>query len=207
MAGEIIEEKNAAANSAADPDSAVKRKKELRAEIRRRESVLPQDYLKTAGEEICRRIWELPGFEAAECIFVFVGTGAEIDTSGLIEALITAGKRVFVPRCESKGIMHAYEIRGLSELVSGSYGIPEPAAGLDPVDPSEIAFSIVPCLSCDREGYRLGHGGGYYDRYLEKVQTPRAVICREELMLESVPHEEHDLRMDFVVTERDIYRI
>ncbi|MDO4265518.1 MAG: 5-formyltetrahydrofolate cyclo-ligase [Eubacteriales bacterium] len=194
MAGEIIGEKKK------------ELKKELRAEIRRREAELSPDYLKEAGEKICRRIWELPGFDAAEQVFVFVGTGAEIDTSGLIGALFAAGKRVFVPRCAAKGIMHAYEIRDLSELVPGSYGIPEPPAAYEPVDPSEISFAIVPCLSCDREGYRLGHGGGYYDRYLEHVRAPRAVICREKLMLEHIPHEEHDLKMDFVVTEQAVYQ-
>ena len=197
MAGAIRTEKNGAAEH----------KRELRAEIRRREAALPEEYLKASGAAICERLWELPEFQKAGTVFVFVGCGAEIDTSDLIERMLSAGKRVLVPRCEAKGIMHAYEIKSLSELSPGSYGIPEPSGGAKKADPAEIGFCIVPCLSCDREGYRLGHGGGYYDRYLEQVHVPRTVICRERLMLDSVPHEAHDLRMNLVVTETQICTI
>ena len=85
------------------------------------------------------------------------------------------------------------------------------------MEPCEIDFGVIPCVSCDMEGHRLGHGGGYYDRYLELAEKqvkslakkcfPRAVICRERLMTAKVPAEATDQKMDFVVNENKIVRL
>lgn len=114
----------------------------------------------------------------------------------------------------SAGIMDVFEITSLEQLEPGAYGILEPREGCPMVEPGEIDFGVIPCVSCDKAGHRLGHGGGYYDRYLEMAEKqvkslgkkcfPRAVICRERLMTAEVPAEATDQKMDFVVNEVEI---
>ncbi len=72
--------------------------------------------------------------------------------------------------------------------------------------PEEIDLAIVPCVAADRRGFRLGHGGGYYDRYLGKLHCPRICLCRGRALLECVPAEEFDLRMDMILTEEEQLR-
>ena len=104
--------------------------------------------------------------------------------------------------------LNEYKIHSLQELYPGAYGILEPKE--DPerlIQPEAIDFAFIPCISCDRSGRRLGHGGGYYDRYLEKTHCVKAALCREELLVDEIPVEEHDLRMDFVISEKGCYKM
>ena len=108
-------------------------------------------------------------FQKAETIFCFVGTAGEIHTKPLIQAALDQGKRVAVPKCISKGIMEARQIRSLGELYPGSYGIEEPEKAAEIIGPEEISLALVPCLTCSGDGRRLGYGGGFYDRFLRSV--------------------------------------
>ena len=65
----------------------------------------------------------------------------------------------------------------------------------------------APCLSCDRQGNRLGQGGGYYDRFFARYHGPAALLCREKLVSEEIPVEPHDKRFELIVTENAVYRI
>lgn len=163
---------------------------------------------KSAGDAaICKRVLGLEAYKKAEVLFCFVGTAEEIDTSMILEQAWSEGKRVAVPKCRAKGVMDAYEVSSFAELSAGSYGILEPREGAKMISPEEIDFAILPCLACDRKGYRLGHGGGYYDRYLEGTEFETAVVCRERLLLEQTPVGQFDRRADWVITERESIRI
>lgn len=178
---------------------AEKRQKRLWAK-KQRMALRPEE--KKAGDmAICKRVLELPAYQRAEVFFCFIGTDEEIDTRMLLEQAWKDGKRVTVPKCMEKGCMEAYEIRSFSELSVGKFGILEPEEGCPLVRPGEIDFAVIPCVSCDREGRRLGRGGGYYDRYLEKTDFVTAVLCREKLLLEKVPAEGFDSCADWVITE------
>lgn len=103
--------------------------------------------------------------------------------------------------------MEAYIITKEEDLEVGKFGIMEPKAGCEVLMPEQIDLIILPCLSCDRKGNRLGYGGGYYDRYLERCNGVRVVICREKLMLDEIPSETFDQKGDFLVTEKGIFPI
>lgn len=156
---------------------------------------------------ICKRVIGLRIYQEAETVFCFVGTDNEIDTKIILEQAWRDGKRVAVPKCKEKGNMDAYQIDSLSELAEGKYGILEPKAGCMLVPPEEVDFAVLPCVACDRDGYRLGHGGGYYDRYLEKTRCKTAVVCRKRLLLEKTPIEHFDSRADWVITESESIEI
>lgn len=176
-----------------------------RKEIRHRMKNLAASYCQTADAAISGSILDLSEYQKASCIFCYISVGKEVDTRPVIEHAWSAGKRVVVPKCTGKGIMELFEIHSYDDLEPGSYNIPEPKPYCTPASPSEIEFAMIPCLSCDRERNRLGHGGGYYDRYLANAAFTTAAVCREELLLDQVCCEPHDQTVNMVVTEKNIY--
>ena len=95
----------------------------------------------------------------------------------------------------------------LEQLAPGTYGILEPVENCPLLEAEDIDFVAAPCLSCDRQGNRLGQGGGYYDRFFARYHGPAALLCREKLVSEEIPVEPHDKRFELIVTENAVYRI
>ena len=75
------------------------------------------------------------------------------------------------------------------------------------LQPEEIDLAVIPCCTCSHTGKRLGYGGGYYDRYLGRVEGMKAVICRERIMRDDIPVEEHDQAVDMVISEGGTWRM
>lgn len=189
-------------------ESIKEQKKQKRREIKQRISELDSPYCMEADRKILENVLGLKEFQQAKTIFCYVSTKTEVDTIPILKEILTSGKRLGVPKCTGKGIMEVYEISSLDELAAGAYGILEPDESCEKIlSPEEIDFSLIPCISCDREGRRLGHGGGYYDRYLEQSRSVKAIVCRSRLMLDEVPTEPHDVRMNLVISEEKVWRI
>ena len=177
----------------------------LRKQIREAERILSEDFRQASDRAICRNILSLETYQKAGTVFLFVGCGRETDTTELLEDSFAKGKRVLVPLCMGKGIMEARKIGSLNDLSPGMYGIPEPGPDSERVPFEEIEFALIPCLSCDRFGNRLGKGGGFYDRFLEDFKGDKAMTVRECLMHYAIPTEEHDIAVRPVVTDHHIY--
>ena len=147
---------------------------------------------------ICSEVVDDERFKSAKTIFTYVSCGNEPDTYGIIKKALELGNTVSVPRCVAKGIMEAVEITDISDLKPGKYQIPEPHDG-KVIPFSEIDFAVIPCLCADRFGNRLGHGGGYYDRFLANFNGFSVILCRKELELTEIPLEEHDKPANAVI--------
>ena len=138
---------------------------------------------------------------------VFLSFGSEVLTDELIEWGWDAGKRIVVPLCRPEGrVLTPCLIGGFDELETGHYGIREPKAeSLRVVPPGEIEAVLVPAVAFDRRGYRVGYGGGYYDRFLLKV--PRAAkigaafACQ---IVPAVPIDRYDAQVERIATEEGI---
>lgn len=187
--------------------TAGERKRELRKKLKKRRSTLTEEYKKDADSRIFRHIISLPEYRDAETVFCYVSTEEEINTRPVLERILFDGKRLGVPRCIGKGIMEVRMATHPDQLKPGMYGIPEPDESCALICPEEIDLALVPCLSCGRDGRRLGYGGGYYDRYLIQTTCGKIALCREKMLEEEIPVREWDLRMDKVVTERCIYNV
>ena len=148
--------------------SVIEEKKALRTYIRQTERTLDPAYKAESSEAICRCVLALEEYRAAGTVFAFAGTVHEIDTSLLLTETLAAGKTLVLPRCAEGHALDLCVVTSMDELVPGMYGILEPKADCALVTPADIDFAVVPCLSFDRRGRRLGQGGGYYDRYLEQ---------------------------------------
>ncbi len=184
--------------------SVIEEKKALRTYIRQTERTLDPAYKAESSEAICRCVLALEEYRAAGTVFAFAGTVHEIDTALLLKETLAAGKTLVLPRCAEGHALDLCVVTSMDELVPGMYGILEPKADCALVTPADIDFAVVPCLSFDRRGRRLGQGGGYYDRLLPQLSCLTCLICRERLMSEAVPTEEHDRRCTLYVTERGV---
>lgn len=180
-------------------------KRELRNKIRKKTAALGEQYKREADQKITERLLSLPEYQEADRVFAFVGTESEIDTRPFLEQVLADGKILAVPLCVGKGVMEAKRIRSLSELKKGAYDILEPEASAETLFLNAEDLTVIPCLSCDHRGNRLGHGAGFYDRYFRELQTREVMICREALVEDRIPMEETDHKFAKVLTETGIY--
>lgn len=139
----------------------------------------------------------------ASCIFLFWGIpGREPETEYLVRTLTAQGKRVGLPRMLPE---HGMEVRLFQPevpMVQVSFGIWEPPGDAPLLEREEIQLALVPAVCYDQERYRLGFGGGYYDRWLAGFSGFTVGLCRECVLQGQVPREAHDQRVDLLLTER-----
>ncbi len=141
-------------------------------------------------------------------VFVYVSTEIEVDTKNLITWLFERNIEVVVPKCDPKSCeMKFYLISSFDDLESGNYNILEPdikkCVLADNVDK---AICIVPGLSFDENGFRLGFGKGYYDRFLADFKGIKIGLCYENCVSDSLPRDEYDISVDFLITEKRIVK-
>ena len=181
-------------------------KASLRDQIKQQSRLITEDEARRSDELIIRNVLQLPEYLQASVVFCFVGTSSEINTIPLLEDILAQKKCLAVPRCISSGIMSAFIITNLTELEKGAYGILEPKKSCPVISPDQIDFAVVPCIACDKQGNRLGKGGGYYDRFMLNKLYKTASICRKKFLQDHIPTEKWDQKVDIVITEEIIYR-
>lgn len=181
-------------------------KEALRRETAERVAALdPAEKAERDGAAL-RELSALPELRAASCVFCYVSMDGEVDTRRLIPALINSGRRVLVPRIDGDEMV-AVEINSMDELTPGAFGIPEPPKELPAVSLDEIEFALIPGVAFGADGTRLGRGKGYYDRWLAAYGGTKCAVVRENELLETVPAEPHDERMNMIVTDERVVRI
>lgn len=148
-------------------------------------------------------------WEQARIVLLYVSFRNEVETRDLIDRAIAEGKRVLLPVSIKKTReLQLYPVEGSDDLVEGAYGIMEPRREQEPVHPEQVDLIVVPGVVFDRQGNRLGYGAGYYDRFLERCRTDatRVALAFDLQMVEQLPSEPHDQRMDYIVTEKTVHR-
>ena len=140
-------------------------KKTLRKETIAAMKALPQTVKTQADEELTQCLLELPAFQEAKTLATYLSMGHEFSTAGLIQVALQLGKRICVPRTYPQGRMEFVEYDP-DILEKTRFGLLEPNEKGKLVDKAEIDLIHVPGLVFQSKGYRIGYGGGYYDRYL-----------------------------------------
>ena len=177
-------------------------KKKLREKIRAQIRTFSPEEKARSDARIFRAVQSLPLYQRAKVIFVYVSLDWEIDTRALIQDALLGGKTVAVPKCLPGGRMEVYRLDDFHQLKAQTLGILEPEEGEDKIAEERLELALIPCLSCTKDGIRLGQGGGYYDRFLAgKKRLFKLALCRESLLSKNLPCEAHDIRMDAVLTE------
>ncbi len=187
-------------------ESIMEQKAALRRLIGQKLAQLDPAYLRDSDQRITDTLLGLEEWKAAKTVFLYLSVGKEPDTHALLARAWQQKKRVAVPRCLKGWVMEAREITSLEGLVPKSFGILEPDDSFPLVLPTEIDLVVAPCVAADRSLHRLGHGAGYYDRYLPRVRCPVLCLCRGVFLLGQVPTDELDVAVDGVITEEGLYR-
>ena len=178
-------------------------KRAVRRELKQRRRDLGEACRREASEEMARRVAVHPEFCERDLILGYYPVGEEIDLVSLWEKTLSMGKRLAFPRC-TENTLRFYEVCALSELTSAEFGIPAPSLDAKEVTDFFGALCVVPALSCDKAGVRMGYGGGFYDRFLQHAEGVYTICCVFDDLFSAEPlvREAHDVCMDTIITER-----
>lgn len=178
-------------------------KRALRTQLRTRLEGMSPKEREQSDNALFERFAALPAVRNSERLLLFWGIpGREPDTSRLLRTLWSLGKETALPRMLPD---HGMEFRLYAPdrpLVRTGLGIWEPGEDSPAVSKDWGQVILVPGAAFDRAGFRLGFGGGYYDRWLPGSAGLRVGLCREIVFQEKLPREAHDCRVDVVLTEK-----
>jgi len=153
------------------------------------------------------KIISLEVFQADNPIMLYMPLPGEPDTKQIALAALSNGRTVAMPKIVSLsgGLMNAVKCSCLDDVEIGPYGILAPV-GDDIIAPGEIGLVVIPALAYDRRGARLGRGGGFYDRFLPRMNADvvKCGLAFTEQIVDVLPTDEHDENVDLIVTDDEI---
>lgn len=156
----------------------------------------------TAARKCMEQLISMKAFQKSRNIYIYISFRSEMPTEILIERMINDGKTVVVPKIEGEE-MHFYPIRSLSDCRPGAMGILEPEGKGEPF--SLPGLCLTPGLAFDKDGYRLGYGGGFYDRFFaQHPYIERTGIGFSCQIYDRIPRQPHDIRLQAIVTDAGI---
>ena len=190
-------------------DSLAERKTEIRTAAHAARKA--QEDKDSVSQAITDRVMQLQEYQQANCIMWYVDVRDEARTRHALPAALESGKSIVIPYCVD-GELELFHLEAMEELETGLYKILEPRSDLREVeaknvDVKDLDLILVPGVAFDARGGRTGHGKGYYDKLLEnaKADTPLISLAFECQMFDEIPMQSHDIFMDKVVTESNVY--
>ncbi len=171
---------------------------------------LSPEHAAAHSRAILTQVQALPGWDRVRTVLLYLPVRGEVDTWPLFEWILARGCQTLLPCCRKNepGCMDFFKVTSPKELVPGMFNIPEPdTKQCTLIEHPEPDMVILPGVGFDRRGYRLGYGGGYYDRFLARHAVESALImglgfsCQ---IVDDLPHDPWDQRVDLVVTEEEM---
>ena len=183
-------------------------KHEARARARRARDGVEQVERRAAAHGLAHGLLELPELAGARVILGYAALPNELDPAPAIWRLRKRGVRIAYPRIEAPGVLDIHFVDHELELIPGPFGLAQPSAHAARVPHALVDAVILPAVAFDEQGMRLGYGGGYYDRLLPLLRDDcaRIGVVFDEQILSEIPAEEHDARVDVVITPARLIR-
>ena len=185
------------------------RKKKLREQAHANRNAQPDK--ENLSRLILERFVALPAYSAAKVVMYYVDVRSEVRTRHYLPEALTHGKKIIVPYCVD-GELELFHLTSMDELAVGMYKILEPKAELRSLPekrflPQQLDLVMVPGVAFDRTGARMGHGFGYYDKLLQHARpdAPLVALAFECQLFPEIPTQEHDIFMDQIITETNVY--
>jgi len=186
-------------------------KKTLRKKVLEKRRSIPFPEKKRKDNLIKHNIFNFTGFKEAKTVLFYASFGTEVDTISIIDESLKMGKKVIVPKVDKESHrLRLYEIKDLRELSPGFMGIPEPSLPDERIRQiKDVDLAIIPGTAFDYSGNRLGYGAGYYDILLSGTEKkiPFVALAYEEQLVDSIPSETHDVKVDIIITDKQVIRI
>jgi len=183
-------------------------KPEIRKKCLEARRAMTPEHAAEKSRAIAQRLESLARFIEAPVILCYVASkDNEVGTGDLINARLNQGTTILVPIAEPEGRMTWSQLRALDELAPARFGILEPRPEHRRITtPPNDALVIVPGIAFSPEGHRIGYGGGYYDRFLVNHSGPAIALAFDLQIADAWQTDNHDIPMDFVVTESHLYQ-
>jgi 5-formyltetrahydrofolate cyclo-ligase len=185
-------------------------KKAIRKEILKKRDEISPDIKAEKDLHIKKKLFSLPEFISTKTILFYASFRSEVETLNMIRESLKMGKMAVLPKVDKKRHrLILYEIKDVSELSPGYMGIPEPSLPDERlVNLDDIDLVIIPGAAFDYSGNRLGYGGGYYDIMLSesKRKIPVVALVYEEQLVDIIPSEKHDVKVDMIVTDKRVIK-
>jgi len=183
-------------------------KREIRARIIAQREALPEARRREWSAAITARLLALEEYLTARVIAAYASFQAEFDTAAFLAAALAGGKQVVVPRVAAgrDRLEFCFVTDAARDLAPGTWNIPEPGPHCEPMrDGAPVDLVLTPGVAFTRRGDRLGYGRGYYDRFIAALPGRPALVAAAYSMqiVDLLPHEDHDRRVDVLVTEAE----
>lgn len=182
-------------------------KKEIRTMMSSKKKQLSPAEIKEYSKKVCDILCSEKVYKDAKVIYPYLAYNQEIITDTLIERAWQDGKAVAVPKCYEDNRMEFHRISSFDETAPGAFNIPEPLGG-DIIDDRDVLI-LMPGLAFDQNFNRIGYGGGFYDRYLDRKKGCRFIkvaFAYEFQLLDHIETEEHDYKVDMIITANSCLR-
>ena len=178
-------------------------KAELRKQVLQEMKALSQEQKQAMDRVLTERFLKHPFYQEAKVIATYLSFPHEFQTQELIEQALKDGKKVLIPKTYPKGRME-FVVYNPQQLAKTSFGLLEPQGDLEVVEPSQIDLIHVPGLAFTTEGYRIGYGGGYYDRYVEHF-AGHTMSTIYPCQVQEFNSEDHDIAVqEVLIDERNL---
>ena len=183
-------------------------KQELRRDLLQKRESIAYEAKEKMDNRILSLFTSLISYRYSDTLLLYYPTKGEVDTRPLIQTALKAGKRVALPVCHETGsVMDYYFIHSDNDLEAGKYGIPAPKKSCEKFvkdDEHKGMIIVVPALAFDKEGYRLGYGKGYYDRYVNELSATSIGLVYSDFIMDKLPRGRFDISVDLLVSEKGV---
>lgn len=157
------------------------------------------------SKAICDNFLSSMAYEHSDTVLLYYSINSEVDTQELIDTVLKSGKRLALPVCRENSEMVFRYIQSRDDLTKGFFSALEPKDTLEEFKGARHAVCVIPAIAFDKEGYRIGYGKGYYDRYLTDPSIVKIGFIYDELRVDKLPRGRFDLNCDLVITERGVF--
>lgn len=182
-------------------------KSQIRKKLLAKRQSLPQKQTELSNKKITRKLRKTTEFKRAKIVLAYHPIHNEID----VTELILKTKKTFVlPRiCAKSNRLHCHKVANINELKTGKFNIKEPSTKHPVIARNKIDLVLTPGIAFDKKGNRIGYGKGYFDKLFKTLSTDciKIALAHDFQIIENIPAEKHDQKVDFIVTEKRIIKI
>lgn len=161
------------------------------------------DLLEINSKKIHGNLKKISEFRLATKIGMYYPIGSEVFTQRIIQESLSHGLKTCLPKVAGTKLEFR-QILDFASLEPGSFGILEPKDSC--AHASDMEVIIVPAVGASADRHRLGYGRGFYDRFFEKNNITKIALCLQKQVVKNMPYEDHDIRMDYIITEQGVYK-
>jgi 5-formyltetrahydrofolate cyclo-ligase len=175
-----------------------------RSMLAHRKSLSPEE-LRSASLIVQKTFLDTDNFRRARSILVYSPINHEVDTELIVRCALDSGKKIAFPTVVGEELFFC-EVKDLSSLKKGKFGIMEPCATGNVVIPENADVLVVPGVAFDLNGHRIGYGKGYYDKTLHRLEGHGKLVglCYDFQLVDEILAEAHDIKMDLIITEKRV---